>query len=168
MPLAAEAGPGRALRKKNRERILHLRQVKAGEREEERLAREVGARVRTWAGESKRSAGADSPPRLAIKFCGGCNPVIDRGQLAGDIRENLSGLVRWVPAEEETDLLLIICGCLTACADRPGVTEKTAEYLIIAGGSFSSIRTGAENRAERPSGGKYGAQGEDTDRQTGP
>jgi hypothetical protein len=114
--------------------------VKAGEREEERLAREVVARIRTWAEKRKRAAGADSLPHLAIKFCGGCNPIIDRGQLARSIREHLTGLVRWVPPEEEVDLLLIISGCLTACVDRPEVTEKAAEYFVIAGSRIVFIQ----------------------------
>ena len=114
--------------------------MKAGEREEERLAREAVARIRTWAEKRKRVAGADSLPHLAIKFCGGCNPAIDRGQVARIIHENLTGLVRWVPPEEEMGFLLIISGCLTACADRPEVTEKAAEYLAIAGPTIVFIQ----------------------------
>ena len=151
----------------------------AGGQEEERLARDVVAMVRTWAGRRKAAsadqgatagrpyisaspdrrvfASPSSLPHLAIKFCGGCNPVIDRGPLARSIRENLRGLVHWVPAEEETDLLLIICGCLTACAEQPGVTDPAAEYLVIGGESFSPIKTG----------GRYGAQGQDIDCQAG-
>ena len=138
----------------------------AGEREEESLARDIVTMIQSWA-ERRKTAGAiqratagrpyisaspsrrvpaspSSLPRLAVKFCGGCNPVIDRGQLARSIRENLTGLVRWVSAEEETDLLLLICGCLTACAERPAVTEKAAEYLVIGGESFSSIKSGGK------------------------
>ena len=124
--------------------------MKVAAREEEKLAREAVAKIRLWAERRKKVSGAGSLPHLAIKFCGGCNPVIDRGQVARSIRENLSGLVRWVPAEEETDLLLIVCGCLTACADRPGVTEKAAGYLVIADGSVSSFTTESENRGECP------------------
>ena len=114
--------------------------MKAPEKEEERLARETVARIRTWAENRKRVPGADSFSRVAIKFCGGCNPNIDRGKVARSIRENLTGLVRWVPSEEEGDLLLIISGCLTACIDRPEVTEKAAEYLAIAGCQIVFIR----------------------------
>ena len=114
--------------------------MKAGGREEERLAREAVAKVRTWAEKRKKAPGADSFSRVAIKFCGGCNPIIDRGQLARSIRENLTGLVRWVPTEEEMDLLLIISGCLSACVDRPEVTEKAAEYFAIAGPQIVFIR----------------------------
>jgi len=114
--------------------------VKVPEKEEERLAREVVARIRTLAEQRKGVPGADSFCRVAIKFCGGCNPTIDRGQLARSIRENLTGLVHWVPSEEEVDLLLIISGCLSACVDRPEVTEKAAEYFVIAGSEIVFIR----------------------------
>jgi len=114
--------------------------VKAGEREEERLAREAIAKIRAWAEKRKRAVGADSFPHLAIKFCGGCNPIIDRGQLARSIREHLTGWVRWVPPEEEADLLLIISGCPTACVDRPEVTEKAAEYFTISGSRIVFIQ----------------------------
>jgi len=115
--------------------------VKAGGREEERLAREAVAKIRTWAVKRKRTVGVDSLPSLAIKFCGGCNPVIDRGQVARSIRDHLTGLVRWVPPEEVVDLLLIISGCPTACVDRPEVTKKAAEYFTIAGSEVVFIKT---------------------------
>lgn len=114
--------------------------MKVPEKEEERLARETVARIRTWAEQRKGVPGADSFSRVAIKFCGGCNPTIDRGQLARSIRKNLTGLVHWVPSEEVADLLLIISGCLSACVDRPEVTEKAAEYFVIAGSQIVFIR----------------------------
>ena len=114
--------------------------MKVPEKEEERLAREAAAKIRTWAEKRKRVPGGDSFSRVAIKFCGGCNPIIDRGQLARSIREHLTGLVRWVPPEEEVDLLLIISGCLTACVDRPEVTETAAEYFAIAGSRIVFIQ----------------------------
>ena len=114
--------------------------MKVPEKEEERLAREAVARIRAWAEKRKRVPGGDSFSRVAIKFCGGCNPIIDRGQLARSIREHLTGLIRWVPPEEEVDLLLIISGCLTACVDRPEVTEKAAEYFAIAGSRIVFIQ----------------------------
>jgi hypothetical protein len=122
--------------------------VKAGESDEERLAQEAIAKIRAWAEKRKRAAGGDSLPRLTIKFCGGCNPSIERGPLARIIREDLTGLVRWVPAEEGMDLVLIISGCQTACADRPEVKEKAAECIIIAGRTIFSI-LGDEDKEQR-------------------
>ncbi len=126
--------------------------MKAGENEEESLARESVAKIRAWAEKRKGATGGGSLPRLTIKFCGGCNPSIERGLLARIIREDLADLVRWVSAEEEVDLLVIIGGCLTACADRPEVKEKAAHCLAIAGPAISIIQR-RENGYAKSTGG---------------
>jgi hypothetical protein len=125
--------------------------VNGGVSEEARLARDVIAKIRAWAERKSGTLGGNPLPRLAIKFCGGCNPAIERGQLAGIIRRDLADEVRWVAAEEEVDLLLIICGCLTACADRTEVKEKAVQSLAIAGSTISIIQR-KKNRGKEPSG----------------
>lgn len=101
---------------------------------EEKLAREVTARIWAW---KKKII-----PVLAVKFCGGCNPDFDRGALAQIIRRELASEVSWVSAQEDTDLLLIVNGCSTGCADRREVQEKAAEFLIIRGNTLSAIQKG--------------------------
>jgi len=118
--------------------------------EEARLARDVFAKIRAWAERKSGTSRGNSLPRLAIKFCGGCNPAIERGQLARIIRQNLAERVRWVSAEEEVDRLLIICGCLTACADQAEVKEKAAQSLGIAGPKVSTIQR-KKKRGKEPS-----------------
>ena len=108
--------------------------------EEEKLAREVIARIRAWKEKKQKKNGRKIIPVLAAKFCGGCNPEMDRGALAQIIRRELSSEVAWVPAEEDTDLLLVINGCSTGCADRREVQEKAAECLIIQARTLSAIR----------------------------
>lgn len=85
---------------------------------EETLIREAVSRIQKWL--RKRGGNAENAPspRIAMKFCGGCNPEIDRGALALGVREELAGRVLWVPGDEEAELLLIINGCRTACADQ--------------------------------------------------
>ena len=57
-------------------------------------------------------------PRIRIKYCGGCNPDYDRGQLVEKIKKRLGDSVTWVPSNAKTyDLVLAIQGCETACAD---------------------------------------------------
>jgi hypothetical protein len=111
---------------------------KAGE--EEKLAREALVQIRTWL-EKQREKGENPNPRLAIKFCGGCNPGIERGLVAHLIREDLAEKVCWVPPDEEADLLLLIGGCLTGCVDREEVKRKAARYLSIFGSTVSLIRS---------------------------
>ncbi len=76
---------------------------------------------------------------MAIKFCGGCNPIIERGFLAQTIREGLAAMVHWVALEEKPDLVLIINGCLTACADRADIQKKALASLTIQGHTISGI-----------------------------
>jgi len=56
--------------------------------------------------------------KVAIKYCGGCNPDYDRVVLVKRIEERLNGKVEFVSAEDENiDLVLAVEGCKTACAD---------------------------------------------------
>jgi hypothetical protein len=56
--------------------------------------------------------------KVAIKYCGGCNPDYDRIALVERIEVSLNGKVEFVSAEDEDiDLVLAVEGCKTACAD---------------------------------------------------
>jgi hypothetical protein len=56
--------------------------------------------------------------KVAIKYCGGCNPDYDRVALVKHIEKSLHGKVEFVSAEDENiDLVLAVEGCKTACAD---------------------------------------------------
>ena len=63
-----------------------------------------------------------------MRYCGGCNPEIDRGHLVKQLqaRNLLDGdTVAFVGHAEEGDLLLLINGCPRACleADDSGLIE---------------------------------------------
>lgn len=74
---------------------------------------------------------------IGIKYCGGCNPVIDRAKLVQEINRQL-------PAEfilannqnnDQWDIGILICGCLTACADKPDFKNLTRKWIVVAGHS---------------------------------
>ena len=106
--------------------------------EEDRLAGETIQKIRAWL--AKETAGGEKSliPRLAIKFCGGCNPVFERGGLAQKVREGIAA-VQWVSWEEEPDLVLIINGCPTACAERAEVQKHSNASLVIQPAGVSDI-----------------------------
>ncbi|MGE5253053.1 MAG: hypothetical protein ACM3N7_03745 [Planctomycetaceae bacterium] len=106
--------------------------------EEENLVREALQKIRGWLKKKKRAAGGEFVPRLAIKFCGGCNPVIERGEVARKIRKELAG-ARWGSWEKESDLLVLINGCPTACAEREEIHKNSKASLIIHPGGVSGI-----------------------------
>jgi len=107
--------------------------------EEEKLAQEALAHIRSWLGKVAAAGRNFLVPRLAVKFCGGCNPSFERIAVAQILHRDLPD-VCWVLPEEEADLLIIINGCLGSCAERPEVQERAFENLIIRNHSVSTIR----------------------------
>ena len=107
-------------------------------REEEKLAAEALRKIRRWLEKEKEGRGGEFTPRLAIKFCGGCNPLLERGQLAQRVRQGLSA-PQWVSWEEESDLVLIINGCPTACAERAEIQKNSRACLVIQPAGVSNI-----------------------------
>lgn len=101
---------------------------------EEFLAQRVSEEIDRWL----REEGAFSPPRLAIKFCGGCNPSYERGEVARIVKGSLPH-VKWVSVDEEIDLIIIINGCNSSCAQRPEIEEKGRFGLSIRGDGISKI-----------------------------
>lgn len=56
--------------------------------------------------------------KIGIKYCGGCNPNYDRVALAQHIQKQLEGYVTFVsPHTNDMDIVLVLHGCPTACAD---------------------------------------------------
>jgi hypothetical protein len=106
--------------------------------EEEKLAAEVLKKIRLWMEKEKEGRGGEFTPRLAIKFCGGCNPILERERLAQKVREGLLSSP-WVSWEEESDLVLIINGCPTACAEREEIQKNSSACLVIRPGNVSDI-----------------------------
>jgi hypothetical protein len=54
--------------------------------------------------------------KVALKFCGGCNPDYERAEYWEAIRQTAGDGVRWVRLEDDDyQAVLLICGCPTAC-----------------------------------------------------
>ena len=105
---------------------------------EEKLAAEALQKIRLWMEKEKEGGGGEFTPRLAIKFCGGCNPHLERGELAHKVRQGVSPS-QWVSREEESDLVLIINGCPTACAERAEIQKNSRAFLEVGPGGVSDI-----------------------------
>src|SRR4030042_5847870 len=74
---------------------------------------------------------------IGIKYCGGCNPVIDRPSLVSEIRKLLPP--EYVLTTEKSshpwDIGILVCGCSTACADKPEVKDMARQWIFVAGNS---------------------------------
>jgi hypothetical protein len=61
--------------------------------------------------------------RVALKYCGGCNPGHDRVEFARRIQDAAGRRIEWVSLEDRgCDGVLLMNGCERACAE-------TADYL---------------------------------------
>jgi hypothetical protein len=68
--------------------------------------------------------------KVAIKYCGGCNPGYDRVALAGYIEDSLHGRAEFVSLDrEDMDLVLAVEGCKTCCADLSAFEGKQIHFI---------------------------------------
>ena len=87
---------------------------------------------------------------IGVKYCGGCNPQIDRSGLVEEIKKSLPPEFRLStdqpPHPWETAIL--ICGCPIACADRPEVRSLARNWIRVGGATIDLESVPAERMAE--------------------
>lgn len=72
--------------------------------------------------------------KLRVRYCGGCNPLFDRGELV----DAVIGLLKEfsvVKVEENGDMGLLVCGCRVGCADRDEIKAGAPAWVVVAGDS---------------------------------
>ena len=76
--------------------------------------------------------------KVSIKFCGGCNPRIDRVGVAAKIKDHFaSDSVEVVYNSLEADCIVYVSGCSASCAMRHSDSDKPC--VAIAGSSVDSL-----------------------------
>ncbi len=69
--------------------------------------------------------------RVAIKFCGGCNPGFDRVQYFNRIRAAAGDSIEWVTLDDRGfEAVLVISGCETACLEE-GIDFMPARIVAV-------------------------------------
>ena len=87
---------------------------------------------------------------IGFKYCGGCNPVINRAQLVQDIQRRLSAEFTLATDQSPTqwDIGILVCGCLTACADQPDFRNLARRWIVVAGNSVDHSTAPEKELAE--------------------
>ena len=76
--------------------------------------------------------------KVSIKFCGGCNPRIDRIGVAAKIKNHFaSERVEVVYNSLEADIIVYISGCQASCASRQAAGGKS--HVMIAGTCIDNV-----------------------------
>jgi hypothetical protein len=75
---------------------------------------------------------------IGVKYCGGCNPLIDRAKLVCEIAKALPPeyILTTESSSNLWDIGIMVCGCSTACADKPEIRNLAQKWIIVAGSSI--------------------------------
>ena len=71
--------------------------------------------------------------RLAVKYCGGCNPLINRKQVLERVVDRLKQQVPVEICTGEADVLLVMGGCPVCCVDLDEKTGTAVKTVIVGG-----------------------------------
>lgn len=70
--------------------------------------------------------------KIGVKYCGGCNPIYDRLKFVNRVINKYQDILSIETALKETiyDVILIVCGCKSCCADQRNLNAKYLKILI--------------------------------------
>ena len=78
--------------------------------------------------------------KVALKYCGSCNPRVDLRRIARHLAKVAEerGDFQLVPlSENDIDVVVILCGCPRACGNKEEVTARARRSLFTAGESVN-------------------------------
>lgn len=89
--------------------------------------------------------------RVAIKYCGSCNPQTDVGWIGCAVRRLLEERnIEIVPFDSANlDAAILLCGCPRACVDRPEVSRLAPATVVVAGETVNWTPTQEANIPSR-------------------
>ena len=77
---------------------------------------------------------------VGLRYCGGCNPEIDRPGLIDNLKEGLEGrgiIVEFITDKETaTDLILLVNGCKHACLEQKYLISSPSPPIISVRGEM--------------------------------
>jgi 3-hydroxyacyl-[acyl-carrier-protein] dehydratase len=87
---------------------------------------------------------------IGIKYCGGCNPFIDRAKLVSEIGKVLSPKYSLTtePPSNPWDIGIMVCGCSSACVDKPEIRKLARQWIFVAGKSIDLENAPEEKLAD--------------------
>ena len=90
----------------------------------------------------------NNPSRVSIKFCGGCNPRIDRGRLAYEIGKRLiPDGYELVYNSLDASFVVFLSGCNANCALPK--TETEMPHVVVAANTVDSLAVDEKELAGR-------------------
>ena len=90
-----------------------------------------------------------STKTVGIKYCGGCNPQIERGQVVKELQTLLPEgfILADGPSASRWDIGILISGCSAACADGPELRVLAPVWILVSGAMVDYTTVPAEEIA---------------------
>lgn len=87
---------------------------------------------------------------IGVKYCGGCNPVYNRGRQVKRLQEQFPEHDFQFAAGDMKDceIGLVVCGCVRACASVDGLAPRKKLFLLPTERSFSEVKMYLEQDRE--------------------
>lgn len=71
--------------------------------------------------------------KLRIKYCGGCNPIINRSKLVKEVINALSETVDVEIVDNDADVGLLVGGCQVCCPNLSQIEDQAKHWVIVGG-----------------------------------
>ena len=74
--------------------------------------------------------------RVALKYCGSCNPFIDLSKIGNELKETIrkgGDLIVVSPESNDIDTIVILCGCARACGNKEEIRAKARRSIVVGG-----------------------------------
>ena len=74
--------------------------------------------------------------RVALKYCGACNPEVDLARIGCLVAELVQqqGWQVVTPGENAgADVLVLLCGCPRTCIDKEEIRRQVSRVVVVAG-----------------------------------
>jgi hypothetical protein len=71
--------------------------------------------------------------KLRIKYCGGCNPIINRSKLVKEVINALSKEVDVEIVDNDADVGILVGGCQVCCPNLSQIEDQAKQWVIVGG-----------------------------------
>lgn len=68
--------------------------------------------------------------RIAIKYCGGCNPRYDRPKVVDRLKNDIPYAQIVLAGDAPVDYVLVLCGCRSACAQHAHLFGRHGKSVL--------------------------------------
>ncbi len=87
--------------------------------------------------------------KLRIKYCGGCNPNIDRKKLVDEVLDKLNSITNVEVTNEDADVGIVVGGCSVSCVDLSEIEDQAKNWVIVGGNLVDYYQVSSAQLSER-------------------